>query len=167
MKNMKRNAARLLLFATLGAVIVFVALSVPREANLVAGVLALLVLGMVMSIASSREKFAMTDATDLEMDRIAAIMDPLEHPVNSGGVRLDLTDLGDQVSRHQAAARRAAARVDAAYKKRWHPGRWFADNFGLPSPESLAVADRDVREYGQGSGLAITRLTDSGPEVVR
>lgn len=87
------------------------------------------------------------------------------------GVRLDHDHLSDQIDAYASASRRASARIDAAYKERWHPGHRFADNFGLPSPESLAVADRDIREYG-GTGtshrrIGAVRLTDSGSEVIR
>lgn len=90
MKNMKQYVARTLLFAVIAAGVVFAALSASREANLIAGVLALLVLGVVMSFASSREKFAMPDPADLEMDRIAASQEP-----SSSGSRLAVTRLDD------------------------------------------------------------------------
>ncbi|TAK89601.1 hypothetical protein EPO04_00635 [Patescibacteria group bacterium] len=150
MKSMKRNAARLLLFAFFVAGLVFVALQVPKEAVFVTILAAITVFGVISAIISHKRFGAGAEVVR-----------------ETKSLQIDHDDLIDQIKAYSNAARRADARSDLAYKQRSHPGRWFARAFGLPDSSSLSIADGDIREYRSRRPIAVTRLTEAGPEVVR
>lgn len=85
MKNMKRNAARLLLFAVLVSGVISLSMSLPREGNFVVALLCVALLGVITSYQRSG-KF---HSADVQMDRIAASQEPSPSGSHLAVTRLD------------------------------------------------------------------------------